>query len=518
MSTTTSPRSRRTAIGIATGDRAELARRAAVIGGYGLLIWTLAIVLFYPNGWLPIWLAGGATALLSFDRRLGPIGAALLVMLAFPVGRGSEVGLPRVLGDVPVRAHDLVPLVGVVMAMPAVARRLRRPASIHWESLVPIGAFGAVGLVALVIGLLGDEAMRDIIRDARWWAFYGVGPLAILAGAPRPAILRGIAWGLTIYCAVLLIGLLMPMFHGGLKYGAYAYDPRLRLHYGQAVFLLVAVAIVTDRFVRRPAYPSFALLALLAAGIGVTLTRTLLAGVIGVAVLTAAWTTLEVARRTATGRRELARAIVWRGAPAVLAVGIGIGAGFGIYQAGTQIWTPDWAYSTEASGPSGSPTDSRPVRPSLGRIFEDSENAGFDAQAGGRLTSYALAFADTAEAPVLGHGMGALARVPWAWGGFRAYTVGSQPGVDNAFLTVGLKAGAIGIAAFAAMVLWPLRLVIARGHLRRMRTWYVPAWLAILGLMLIQSFAVSGYAPFTLAMLVMLPFLGEGRRQSRAAT
>jgi O-antigen ligase len=139
-------------------------------------------------------------------------------------------------------------------------------------------------------------------------------------------------------------------------------------------------------------------------------------------------------------------------------------------------------------------------------VFDDTESSGFGAQAGGRFTSYGLAFADTAESPVVGHGIGQPARIPWAWGGFRAYTAGSQPGVDNAYLTVGLKAGAIGIATFAAMMLWPLRQLMAR-RLRRLRGWFVPAWLALLGLMLLQSFAVSGYAPFVLATLLVLPGL-----------
>ncbi|MGH2444665.1 MAG: hypothetical protein ACRDGD_01280 [Candidatus Limnocylindria bacterium] len=511
MATTTHSRSSRRALGLGA-DRAAQARLLAVLGGYALLLWALTIVLFYPNGWLPIWLAGGATVLLSFDRKLGPLPAALLVMLAMPVGRGSEVGLPRILGDVPVRAHDLVPLLGVILTVPAVVRRLRYPRAIHWRSVVPVAVFAAVGLLAIVIGLLGDQTMRDVIRDTRWWAFYAIGGLALLAGTPRSAVLRGILWGLTLYSVVILIGLLMPMFHGGLKYGAYAYDPRLRLHYGQAVLLLVAVAFVTDRVVRRPSPQFFLLLALLAAGIGVTLTRTLLSGVVGVGALTALWVALELTRRTGIGTWALARSVALRAAPAVLAVVIGVGAGFGVYHAGVQIWTPDWAYSTDTggTGPRGSPNESRPVRPSLDRVFEDTANAGFEAQAGGRFTSYAYAFVDTAESPLIGHGIGQLARVPWAWGGFRAHTEGSQPAVDSAYLTIGLKAGAIGIAAFAAMLLWPLRAVMGSGR-RRMRSWFVPAWLGLLGLTLIQSFAVSGYAPFALSLLVVLPALGLRR-------
>jgi hypothetical protein len=489
-------------------------RALAVVAGYGLLLVALTIVLFYPNGWAPIALATGAALLLSFDRKLGPLPAALFVMLTMPVGRGSEVGLPRILGDVPIRAHDLVPLVGVGLALPAVLRRLRHPVTVRWSAVVPVAVFGAVGLVALAIGVLGDQAMRDVVRDTRWWAFYGVGLVALLAGTSRPAIMRALVWGMTIYAAVLLIGLLMPMFHGGLKYGAYAYDPRLRLHYGQAVFLIPAAAIVADRLVRHPRLADGALLALLAAGIGVTLTRTLLAGVVGVVAVVAVWAALEVTR--GDGSRRL-RSVGLRAAAAVLAVGVGIGAGFGAYSFGITIWTPDWAYAEDTgSGISGSPTETRPVRPSLGRVFDDTEGSGFRAQAGGRLTSYGLAFSDVAASPVLGHGMGQQARIPWAWGGFRAREAGSQPGVDNAYLTVGLKAGAVGIAAFLAMMLWPLRQLMQPSR-RRMRAWFVPAWLAILGLTLLQSFAVSGYAPFMLAMLVVLPGLGSaaGRRHRR---
>lgn len=480
-------------------------RSLAVVAGYALLLWALTIVLFYPNGWAPIALAAGATALLSFDRKLGPLPAALFVMLTMPVGRGSEVGLPRILGDIPIRAHDVVPLVGVALALPTVGRRLRHIRSIEWTALVPVAVFAAVGLLALAVGVLGDQAMRNIVRDTRWWAFYGVGVIVLLAGTSRPAIMRALVWGLTVYSAVLLIGLLMPMFNGGLKYGAYAYDPRLRLHYGQAVFLLVATAIVADRFVRRPLLPGAAVLAILAAGIGVTLTRTLLAGLLGVVAMVAVWAAIEITR--GRGRPRL-RAVTVRSVPALLAVAVGIGAGFGAYSFGITIWTPDWAYTHEASGVSGQPSQERPALPSLDRVFDDTDNAGFEAQAGGRLTSYALAFGDAAESPLIGHGIGQQARIPWAWGGFRAREAGSQPGVDNAYLTVGLKAGALGIAAFGAMMLWPLRQLL-QPHRRRMRAWYLPAWLALLGLTLLQSFAVSGYAPFVLAALVVLPGLGS---------
>jgi O-antigen ligase len=306
------------------------------------------------------------------------------------------------------------------------------------------------------------------------------------------------------------------MFHGGLKYGAYAYDPRLRLHYGQAVFILPAVGLLVERFIRRPSAQIAVTIGLLAAAIGVTLTRTLLAGVVGVAVLTAAWTGYRIWSERRSGRRPITRErLAALAAAPVLATLIGIAGGFAAYQVGITVWTPDWAYApAEGRGPAGAPTDTRPARPSLDRVFEDTENAGFSAQGGGRLTSYALAFADTSQAPLLGHGMGQQARIPWAWGGFRAREAGFQPGVDNAYLTVGLKAGAIGMAVFGAMMLWPLRQSLARRH-RRLRTWFVPAWLALLGLTLLQSFAVTGYAPFVIGLLLALPGAHATRRGGR---
>jgi hypothetical protein len=481
-------------------------RVAAVVVGYGLLVWTLIIVLFLPNGWLPVWTAAGATALLTLDRRLGPLPAAMMLMLAIPVGRGAEVGVPR-LGatDLPVRMHDVIALIGIVASLPAVARALIGRRRIEATAAVPLAVFAAIGLVALGIGVLGDNATRDVVRDARWWAFYAIGLLAVVGGTPRSAVMRALLWGLTIYAAVILIGMLMPIFHGGLKWYAYSYDPRMRLHYGQAIFLVVAIAYAVRHVTLRPTWPWLALTTLFAAAIGVTLTRTLFLGIIGVAVVTAIAVAYEARRRAGSTLSASLLPMARAALPAVLATGVGISAGFATYVVGIQIWQVYGAGPTYGEGAvPDAPPDSRPVLDNSERLFTDNPSTGVAAQAGGRLVSYGAAFVDTSEAPILGHGLGQLIEVPWAWGGVRAYTEGSQPGVDNAYLTVGIKAGALGIAAFAAMLLWSLRLAWTR---RRLRTWFIPAWLVILGLALTQSFAVSGYAPFVLSILVVLPAL-----------
>lgn len=491
-------------------------REAAVLVGYGFLVWTLVIVLFLPNGWLPVGTAAMATALLTLDRRLGPLPAAMMLMLAIPVGRGAEVGVPRLPGtDLPVRMHDVIALVGIAASLPAVAATLMGRRRIEPMSIVPLAIFCGIGLVALGVGLIGDNAMRDVVRDARWWAFYAIGLLAVLAGTRRAAVMRALLWGLTIYAAVILIGILMPVFHGGLKWYAYSYDPRMRLHYGQAIFLVAAIAYAVRRMTIRPTWPAFVLTALFSAAIGVTLTRTLLLGVVGVAVVTA-FAVAYQARHRAGSRLTTSLLPISRAAlPAVLATGIGIAGGFSAYMVGVQIWQAYGATPTYGEGAvPDEPPEGRPVLPSIGRVFDDNPSTGAAAQAGGRLVSYAAAMADASEAPILGHGLGRLIQVPWAWGGVRAYTEGSQPGVDNAYLTVGIKAGALGIAAFAAMLLWSLRLAWPR---RRLRTWYLPAWLVIIGLGLTQSFAVSGYAPFVLSVLVVLPALAPEPRPPGSA-
>lgn len=490
-------------------------RPLATVGGWLALLGTLFAVMALPNNFITVQLAALATLLLAFDRRLGPLPAAMLVMLAVPVGRGAEVGLPR-FGDYPYRPQDVAAIVGVALSLPGLVRGLRRPALLIGPAGLPLLVFAGIGLVALAIGVAGDNAFRDIVRDARWWSLYGVGLVALLAGVRRNAIVRALVWGMTLYAAVLVLAMLMPMLHGGLKWYAYSYDPRMRLHYGQAIFLLPALALMVRTSLSRPTPLRLATAAILAAAVGLTLTRTLLVGLGIVTVAVIAWTWWQWWRRG--GGSALRRRVAIRVAAAGLAVAVGVGAGFATYLAGTSIWAPADVVPVTGRGltPSEAPED-RPVRPSLDRLFASEGGSTVEAQAVGRLDSYVIAFSDSSQAPILGQGLGQQARVSWAWGGFRAIEENVQPGVDNAYLTVGLKTGGIGIAAFAVMVLWPLRWFLAAPR-RRMWSWYVPAWLGVLGLTLLQSFAVSGYAPFTLSLLIVLPVLaGSGSRAWRAS-
>ena len=69
-----------------------------------------------------------------------------------------------------------------------------------------------------------------------------------------------------------------------------------------------------------------------------------------------------------------------------------------------------------------------------------------------------------------------------------------------------MKAGVIGIIAFGVMLLSGL-IGALRGR-RWLRVWLVPAMLGLGVLTFTQSFATTGYGPFVLGLLIVLPVLG----------
>lgn len=485
------------------GERGSRWRSVAASAGFIGLFLSLATLLVTFSGWLGVVLAGSTTLLLSFDRRLGPLPAAMLVMLALPVGRGAEVGLALV-GDLPIRPHDAAAMVGVGLVLPGAIAAMRTPRRLVTPTTIPFTVFLLVGVVALVVGVLDGNAMRDIVRDSRWWALYAIGLLALLTRIGPAQIVRALVWGMTLYAALILVAMLLPGFAGGVKLGAYLYDERMRLHYGQAIFLLPVAAFAATRAVRQP-LPWIAVLGLAAAAASVTLTRALMATLVGVVLLALAWSVLRAHRagrgnaRWATSARRLGP----RAAGVVLALAVGLAGGIGVYSAGVRIWN-----GMETGGSVGPSTD-RPVVDVTDRVT-GREGSDLESQGAGRLHSYTRAFVETSHSPLLGNGMGQLTFVNWVRGEFAGHTRNAQPGVDNAYLTVGLKAGAVGIAAVALLLLWPLRRFLAARR-RRIWAWFVPAWLGVLALTLLESFAVSGYAPFALSLLAALPLLGARR-------
>jgi hypothetical protein len=198
-------------------------------------------------------------------------------------------------------------------------------------------------------------------------------------------------------------------------------------------------------------------------------------------------------------------------AATLLAVIVGFGAAVGVAE-----------YSTYTAPLPAGVDSNTPRQDPFGRITfsDDQSDVTVIVQSvatGGRFASYLNALREIIPTPVAGGGMGQLVQVAFAYNDARAYTRGWQPGVDNAYLTVALKAGALGVASLGALLLLPLLATVRRRH-RWLRSWYLPAWLGVLALTLTQSFAVSSYAPFALALLAAVPFLGYARRSVSSAS
>ena len=448
--------------GVLTASRASLIALALTTATHALL----------PASLLQIGLAVVAFTLFARDRRYGILGAAALLLLALPYDRAANNDLLR-FGSIPVRPHDVVAGLAIVAALPGL-RRLKLS-----MSSVLLGAFLAVGVVALAIGFAVGNEPRDILRDARWWFLYGIGLLALGMPQRRAPILRGLIVGATTFALVVVVVTILPAFEDGLKYRALNYDlPALRMQFGNSAFLIAAGCYVGWRWFQRPSWATSAWLLLIFAAVGLTLTRVLIALAVGSLVLGIAWW-------SGGGRSHLRRAA---SAVGLAVAGLALGTLLNVLHpvVGMLVGIDD-------------PGDSR-------GIFERltfGGGTGADAIASGRFETYAEAISRIRTSPVLGLGMGSLIDVDYEFGGAEYATPGKLPNVDNAYLTVGLKAGVVGVLAFAALLLGPLRAWRRRRRDRLVR-WLLPGWLGILGLTMTQSFATTGYSPFVLALLIIV--------------
>jgi O-Antigen ligase len=478
-------------------DAVGLVRRDPVVAaGVAALALAIALAIALPPTLLSFLLGIVAVVGLARVPSLGVLPAGLLAVLAVPYGRAAENGLAEIAG-IPVRFHDGAVIAAVLLALPAI----RRIPLDRWIGRL-LAAWLVLGLVALGIGFLGDNALRDIFRDVRWWSLYAVGLVALAVGAPRPAILRGLLIGVTIFALVLFVAALLPAFPSGLKARAMTYDwGLLRLQFSNSAFVVPAIAWVVDRLLHRATRRDVAWLALLAGAVVLSLTRMsifAMLGVMGLTVLVALVVPSPGARlgRTLRGVALVAVALV---AGAVVA--------FGTLAVGDP---PPPAEPGEPVTGVNDPVD---------RIFFQDPNSDVDAIGRGRLVTYRAAVAEIDDAPILGGGLGQLVPIDFTFGGSEPATPGKQPGVDNAYLTAALKAGIIGAALLAAIAAWPL-LANVRRLRGRIARWYLPAWLGVVGLTMTQSFATTGYGPFGFALLAVLlalpPSAALAARRARA--
>ena len=444
-----------------------------------------------------------ATVALSADRRFGPLPAALLVMLVTPYDRAANMFLPQI-GDIPVRPQDAAILAGIVLSVP----RLRRDSigSIRSPAAVAIAVFLLVGLVAMVVGIVGDNAMRDILRDARWWALYGAGLLALMTGVTASAVVRALLIGTTIFAALVVCVAVLPAFEEALKLRALEFDRGLlRMQFGNSTMLLATLAASVVATIRRPTPWRLAWVVLIATAIGLSLTRTFIVVAIGVMVVATIATILDDRSRPARSMRPFVR-----GLPAV-AFGLGIVLAVGLATFATGV--TGFTVSLSLDGPPSTTIGGSTEDP-LDRLLLQTES-GIQSLGGGRFQTYRRAAGVIAEGPVIGSGLGALVVAEYTFGGEEFATPGKLPNVDNAWLTIGMKAGLIGIVAFGFMI--GLGLLTAFRGRRWLRVWLVPAWLGILAMTMTQSFATTGYGPFVLGLLAVLPLLGyTDRRAARA--
>ncbi|MGH2383504.1 MAG: O-antigen ligase family protein [Candidatus Limnocylindria bacterium] len=480
-----------------------------------------------PPGWLTITLAVGAWISLSRDRTLGPLPAAVLIVLALPYDRAADIGVLRILG-VPLRPQDAVIGLAFAAALPSI---LAVPSS-HVTKV--LGLFVLVAVGSLVVGVVAEHDLRDVLRDARWWGLYAGGLL--FAGQPRlrPRIVRAVVIGAAAFSVLIILAAVLPAFDGGIKARALAFDSgQLRMQFGTTVFLLIPVSFWSVRLVRgHTPVPSAAWLMLFLVGAGLSLTRTFIAVVLGVALLSA------VLAVRAVDRGGLVQALRVGGivAMAIIALGLSVAinaagvrlqsfgsptateaggsplvaaspAEFATQSAGTSIEpTPSLGALAPQTSPPVGPLESPSPRPSptplgpLTRLAPDLD--ALVSSLGGRFDSYRNALSLIEQSPLIGHGLGQLIEVDYRFGAGAFDTPGQLPSVDNAYLTMAVKAGVVGVVVFVWCFALPV-LSMAAGPARRSRPYLLPAWLGILALTLTQSFAVTGHGPFTLGLLLV---------------
>lgn len=462
-----------------------------VLVGAAALAAAMAASIAFPPNLLNIVLGVVAVVGLAREPRLGPLPAALLALIAVPYGRAADNDLAELAG-IPLRFQDGVVLAALALALPSL-----RHMSFRTGISRLIAAFLAVGAVALAMGLLGDNAARDILRDARWWALYGFGLLALWGAVDRRAIVRGMLLGSTLFALVLVFVVLLPAFPGGLESRSLTYDwGRLRLQFSNSIFLIPALAYVTSRFATRVMFRDGAWLLLLATAIVVSITRMSILAGLGTVALTFV-VTIWYHRRSLRPLRMVAN-----GAMVAVILIASVGGALALVTAGATVSPQEDA--------SGAPTDGTDSGEMVDRIFFQDPNSSVEAIERGRFATYRAALDVIQEAPILGSGLGTLVAIDFTFGGSQPSTPGMQPGVDDAYLTVAMKSGVVGTAVFAAMMAWPL-LAFLRRRRDRLAWWFLPGWLGVLGLSLTQSFATSGYGPFGLALLLVLLDLRPAR-------
>ena len=478
------------------GDAHQLIRRSGA--GWSFLALAAAWIIVTGPGAAPVILAGAAAVFFALDPRLGPLAAGLLVTTALPYGRGADT-LTWQVADVSVRPQDAALLVAIAGgAWLAYRNRSRWPGVPH-AYLAAFTALFAVGLVALAVGLTGHNHLRDVVRDLRLWVLFAAGILALLSGTSRHAVLRGLLLGATALAVVIVVTAVLPAFNGGIKAQTLVYDRgTLRMQFGNSIFLIPTIGYAAWRLMLRWRPLGLGWLVLLVVAVVLSLTRMSILATLGVVILAGllglvGWPTV---------RRHWRRTVGTLAGAVVLAAAIGVTLNL--------IATP--SSSTPATGSQSGSAPQTALDRFLGHDASDVPPP-LGARSG-RVASYLAAYALIQARPAIGSGMGSLIPVAYAYSSARAYTIAHQPSVDDAYLTMAVKAGVVGVSVLATLLVLPL-LSILRSR-RRVLPWFIAGWVGVLFLTLPQAFAMSGYGPFGLSLVAVLPVLqrsdDDGRR------
>jgi O-antigen ligase len=384
----------------------------------------------------------------------------------------------------------------MLAALPVLVRRRPRPG----PTLILLAIFLGLGVIAVGVGILLDHPARDIFRDVRWWIFYGAAVLALFGSASRAQLTRGLVIGMTVFAGLVIVAAILPIFSGGLKEQELLYDRgTLRMQFSNSAFLLPAIAYVAGAVLSRRRPIDVGWLLLLSTAVVLSLTRTSIATAILVVALVCVADLFAVWR---SGRPVLGRAGGVLGL--ALAGSLALVLGVGIDIAGTP---PASEIATSIDGGGEQPLD---------RILFQEARSDIGSLEEGRFPSYRAAADVIMSAPITGQGMGSLTKVDYAYSEARANTIGYSPGVDNAYLTVGLKTGIPGMLVFGALVIVTFLVAIRRGG--RMGRWFLPAWIGLMILSMTQAFAGSLYGPFVFALLIALPCLRWDSSVARVAS
>ncbi len=288
----------------------------------------------------------------------------------------------------------------------------------------------AVALLATLVGVLRGNTAWDIARDLRSVVYFLMIPVAWLElrSWRRLRIAVGVlVAGATLFTVVAVTLALMPdKLWPRTELLAY-WQGQSRIYFENDYLLVVTTPMLFAYALAARSWPrrilAMGLVTLSAGAIALSLTRSIMVATtlacLAAPVVAGAW------RRDLRGWLRPGRLLAFGGLLAAAAVAVLVG--LGSLHAARKV------------------DDISRLRDRFSSLVAPSR---LDSSFQGRVTSYRLALDSVVLAPTIGHGVGALVRIPWAKArrGREVRVEGYEPAVDDLPLTILLKAGLLGLA------------------------------------------------------------------------